>query len=177
MITYITLFRSINVGGNNILPMKGLVKILEGLGCKNIKTYIQSGNVVFQFKKESQTKIAEQISLEVLELFQFKPEVFLLESADLQEAIKNNPFEVKNGKDLHFYFLESHPVAPDLKSLEAIKTNTEEFKLGKKVFYFYAPDGIGRSKLASKVQRSLKVQTTARNWNTVSKLIEMVSQS
>lgn len=174
MNTYIALFRGINVGGNNILPMKVLVEILAAMGYRNVKTYIQSGNVVFQTEMQDSKKIAKQIGLQVLEQFQFEPKVLILELADLQEAIKNNPFETKEGKALHFSFLESKPEAPDLEGLAEIKSPTEEFKLIGRVFYLFAPDGIGRSKLVAKVERSLGVSATGRNWNTVSKLLGMV---
>ncbi len=176
MNTYIALFRGINVGGKHILPMKELVKILEGLGCSQIKTYIQSGNVVFNSEENNRNTLAEKISLSIAESFQFKPKVLLLEAAELEEAIKNNPFLTENGKALHFSFLEALPESPDLEGLTALKTDTEEFKLQGRIFYLYAPDGIGRSKLAAKVEQKIGVGLTARNWNTVSKLFEMVKQ-
>lgn len=176
MNTYIALFRGINVGGNNILPMKDLVGILEGMGCEKIKTYIQSGNVVFQTNKEQANKIAREISSRILESHGFEPKVLLLEIPELQDAIENNPFNTEDGKALHFFFLDSHPNNPDLERLMAIKSKSEEFKLQKKVFYLYAPDGVGRSKVAVKVEQCLGTPVTARNWNTVSKLISMVKQ-
>ena len=87
MATYIALFRGINVGGNNILRMKDLVEILQHLGCENVRTYIQSGNVVFQLKKSQLKKIAERIRLEVLESHGFEPKVYLLEKAQLEKAV------------------------------------------------------------------------------------------
>lgn len=177
MNTYIALFRGINVGGKNILPMKGLVEILDDMGCEDIKTYIQSGNVVFRIKQENQKKIAEEISQKILGNFDFEPKVLLLELADLHAAIDNNPFETKDGKALHFFFLASHPEAPDLEQLVAVKSNSEEFKLVRNIFYLYAPDGIGRSKLAAKVEHCLGVPVTARNWNTISKLISIVDKA
>ena len=93
---------------------------------------------------------------------------------ELEEAVENNPFKTVDGKALHFFFLESHPKTPDLGGLRALKSNSEEFRLNKKVFYLYTPDGVGRSKLAAKVEKSLGVPVTARNWNTVSKLLAMV---
>ena len=177
MNTYIALFRGINVGGKNILSMKDLIEILESVGCKNVKTYIQSGNVVFQLEKGNRNKIDEKISRKILESYGFEPKVLLLELADLDDAVKNNPFETKTGKSLHFFFLESQPKAPDLEGLTTVKSNSEEFKLNKKIFYLYAPHGIGRSKLAAKVEQSLGVPVTARNWNTVSKLMAMVKQA
>ena len=176
MNTYIALFRGINVGGKNILPMKGLVEILEDIGCEDIKTYIQSGNVVFQIKQGKPNKIAEEISLKILENYSFEPKVLLLESDDLHAAIDNNPFETKDGKALHFFFSASHPESPDLEQLVAIKSDSEEFKLIRNVFYLYAPEGIGRSKLAAKVEQHLGVVVTARNWNTIRKLISIIEQ-
>ena len=174
MKTYIALFRGINVGGKNILPMKGLKLLLEELGCSNVQTYIQSGNVVFQLENEKRNKIAEQISHKVLEQYKFEPKILLLDSTELEKAISNNPFETDNGKVLHFSFLDTHPSAPDLDGLESLKTETEKYKLVDKVFYLYAPDGIGRSKLAAKIEKRLGVPATARNWNTVKKLVDMV---
>ena len=177
MNTYIALFRGINVGGKNILPMKGLVETLEDMGCEDIKTYIQSGNVVFRIKQGKPNKIADEISLKILNNYSFKPKVLLLESDDLHAAIDNNPFETRDGKALHFFFLASHPESPDLEQLVAIKSDSEEFKLVRNIFYLYAPDGIGRSKLAAKVEQRLGVPVTARNWNTISKLISMVDKA
>lgn len=176
MKTYIALFRGINVGGKNILPMKGLTELLVDIGCQNVKTYIQSGNVVFQIEKERGDNLAEKIGQKVLKHYNFEPKIFLLEPENLEAVVRENPFATEDGKALHFFFLESPAKAPDMKRLAAFKSGTEEFKLCEKVFYFYAPDGIGRSKLAAKVENSLGVPLTARNWNTVSKLLEMVKQ-
>jgi uncharacterized protein (DUF1697 family) len=177
MNTYIALFRGINVGGKNILPMKGLIKILDDMGCEDIKTYIQSGNAVFQIKQGNPKKIAEEISLKILENYGFKPKVLLLELADLRAAIDNNPFETKDGKALHFFFSASPPESPDLEQLDTLKSNSEEFKLVRNIFYLYAPDGIGRSKLAAKVEQCLGITGTGRNWNTISKLISIVDKA
>ena len=90
-------------------------------------------------------------------------------------AVSRNPFPAtdEQHKTLHFYFLESAPPHPDLASLDALKSATEQFTLIDSVFYLHAPDGIGRSKLAVKVERALGVPATARNWRTVNKLLEM----
>lgn len=173
--TYIALFKGINVGGNNILPMKDLVGILKRIGCEKVRTYINSGNVVFQRRKTSSDKLAGEISSKISEGYGFKPKVLVLEIAELQAAIENNPFKTENGKVLHFFFLDSLPEKPDLVKLAAIKSNSEQFKLINNIFYLYAPDGVGHSKLAAKVEQCLRVPVTARNWNTVSKLISMVS--
>ena len=174
--TYIALFRGINIGGHHTLPMKDLVRILQEMGFENIKTYIQSGNVVFQSTKTQRNSIAKDISQKISDIYGFEPKVLLLDQATLQDAIKNNPFETSDGKALHIIFLESIPTAPDLERLNALKSKSEEFKLSKNIFYLFTPEGVGRSKLAANIEKSLGVEGTGRNWNTVSKLIAMVKE-
>jgi uncharacterized protein (DUF1697 family) len=168
--TYIALLRGINVGGRNILPMNELGTILETIGYENIRTYIQSGNVVFCTRDEIGTNAAAEISEEILKKKGFEPNVLLLNAKQLADAIENNPFPTDDGKALHFFFLESQPEKPNLEPLESLKVESEQFKLYENVFYLYAPEGIGRSKLAAAVEKSIGVAVTARNWNTVIKL-------
>jgi uncharacterized protein (DUF1697 family) len=176
MSVYAALFRGINVGGANILPMNELKKLLENNGCENVQTYIQSGNVVFQNDKKQRRDLVREIPAAIYLQYGFEPKVMLLDQDELQNAIEDNPFETSEGKTLHFYFLDSQPENPDLDRLKELKSPSEEFKLKKNVFYLYAPDGIGRSKLAAKVEQAMGVAATARNWNTVSKLITMIRQ-
>jgi uncharacterized protein (DUF1697 family) len=156
--------------------MKDLIGILEGAGCERVKTYIQSGNAVFRTKRNRTKRIAEEISSKILESHGFKSKVLLLGISELEEAIANNPFKTEDGKALHFFFLESTPIKPDLDGLANIKSNSEEFNLNRNILYLYAPNGVGRSKLAAKVEQVLGVPVTARNWNTISRLIEMVKK-
>ena len=154
--------------------MKDLVRILEGIGYQDIRTYIQSGNVVLRSEKKRSAEDAAEISDTVQDKFGFRPNVQLLEKAELESAVAKNPFPTTVGKQLHFIFLESEPEAPDLDTLASIKAETEQFKLEGRVFYLYTPGGFGISKLAERVERSLGVSTTARNFNTVRKLMEML---
>ena len=176
MRTCIALFRGINVVGNNALPMRDLVRILERLGCKDVETYIQSGNAIFRTRRSQPQKLAEAISTGIFKDHGFKPKVLLLSAPELEAAINNNPYSTKVGSALHFMFLESKPRKPDLARLTAVKTKSEQFTLGNKVFYLYAPDGVGRSKLVARIEPCLGVAVTGRNWNTVSKLREMLSK-
>ncbi|MFZ1396469.1 MAG: DUF1697 domain-containing protein [Candidatus Promineifilaceae bacterium] len=175
MMTLIILLRGINVGGNNKLPMKELKAVLAKLGLVNVQTYIQSGNVVCQTDRTDLAALAEEIGAVIGESHGFEPKIMLLGLAELVTAVSHTPFPTtdEQHKTLHFYFLASAPPNPDLASLEALKSETEQFALIDTVFYLYAPDGIGRSKLAAKVERALGVAATARNWRTVSKLLEM----
>ena len=177
MKTYIALFRGINVGGRHILPMKELVALLQNLDCRNVRTYIQSGNAVFESKVQNTAKLSKDISAEIKKRRGFEPYVLLLELEEMQKAIKANPFpEAENDpKALHVSFLTSTPKKPDLKALERIRTDRERFQLVDDIFYLYAPDGIGRSKLAANTERFLGVSLTDRNWGTVRKIMELAT--
>jgi uncharacterized protein (DUF1697 family) len=176
MDTYIALFRGINVGGNNILPMLDLVAMLEDLGLSNIKTYIQSGNVIFQSKKINSVELSQNICTTIKERRGFIVQVIILDIDELKNAIASNPFTGINTEPnaLHFFFLPSLPEHSDLQALESVKKDSEQFRLIDKIFYLYAPEGIGRSKLVMKVEKILGVAVTARNWRTVSKIMDMV---
>ena len=173
MNTYIVLLRGINVTGKNILPMKELTLMLEELGCKDVQTYIQSGNVVVK-SKDGVDKLSKGISKMILEKKGFEPKILVLEESELKDAVKKCPFKADEGKTLHFFFMETTADKPNLEKLEALKTSTEKFKLSGKVFYLFAPDGIGNSKLAAVVEKCLGVSATARNCNTVEKLLTMI---
>jgi uncharacterized protein (DUF1697 family) len=155
--------------------MKDLKKLLEGMGCKNILTYIQSGNVVFNIEDNKTRNLEEEISSKILKSHGFSPRIILLKKPEFESAIKSNPFKTNDGKALHFFFLESHPQNPEIEKLNSLKSGTEQFLLKESVFYLYAPDGIGRSQLAANVEKCLRVPVTARNWNTVSKLNSMIN--
>lgn len=175
MNTIICLLRGINVGGHNKLPMRELTTVLEGLGIRNVKTYIQSGNVVFQSERTDLPVLAQEIGAAIGDSHGFVPQILLLSLANLETAVSKNPYPAaeENHKTLHFYFLEAVPHNPDLALLESLKAEREQFELIDTVFYLYAPDGIGRSKLATKVEKTMGVAATARNWRTVSKVLEM----
>jgi uncharacterized protein (DUF1697 family) len=177
MNTYIALLRGINVGGRNPLPMKELVVLLEGLGCRKVKTYIQSGNVVFQNGMNA-SLLAAKIGQRIERHHSFEPSVLLLTIRELEAAIAANPFPEAESdpKGLHFGFLESVPSNPDLDRLETTRMDNERFQLINKVFYLHAPDGVGRSKLATISERLLGVAMTDRNWRTVSKIKAMAEE-
>lgn len=179
MNTYIALFRGINVGGHNRVPMKELRSLMRNLGHQNVDTYIQTGNAVFKTESDIQ-QVSDEIGAEIKKSYGFEPHVLILTPEDLQNAVESNPFPeaVSEPKSLHLYFLISEPKNPDLESLKDIKKENERFELRDKVFYLHAPDGIGRSKLAGMLSgRAEKVfgsPVTGRNWRTVQKVLRMV---
>jgi uncharacterized protein (DUF1697 family) len=178
MKTYIALFRGINVGGKNKLPMKDLVATLENVGCRDVATYIQSGNAVFRSGEQDASLLSGRIGTAIRERHSFEPQVLLLESDEMERAMRSNPFPEAESepKTLHLYFLAVPPERPDLDALEGIKGVRERFVLGDGVLYLHAPDGLGRSKLAANVEKLLGVPATARNWRTVRKVMEMAQQ-
>lgn len=175
---WIALFRGINVGGKNILPMATLRIYLEGIQLTNIKTYIQSGNVVFDSKSKSATAIQKAIINKLGEEHSFCPELLLLSQNEFQVAMAQNPFPkaTVEPQTLHLYFLECPPTKPDFKALDLAKSSTESYRLIDRVFYLHAPDGVGRSKLAATAEKLLGVTATARNYRTIQKLITLAAE-
>lgn len=163
--------------GISLLPMKGLVALLESLYCQDVKTYIQSGNAVFRHEADEGPALSNRISAGIKKGYGFEPKVLVLKVAELERAIASNPFQEAESdpKTLHLYFLASAPIKPDLDMLERMKADSEEFVLKNNVFYLHA-DGIGRSKLASQAERALGVSATARNWRTVTQVMDMSKQ-
>ncbi len=175
MKTYIALFRGLNMGGHNRLPMKELIKILGKLGFSDVRTYIQSGNAVFRGKDQNASRLSDTITAAIKQAHGFAPRVLLLKPGELKKIIASNPFPEAESdpKSLHALFLMSAPASPDLRALEEIRKKSEQFKLKGKVFYLHAPDGVGRSKLAANVERLIGVPMTGRNWRTVTQIMEM----
>ena len=177
MATWIALFRGINVGGKNVLPMKDLTAALQKRGYTHVQTYIQSGNVVLQARKTNASTLAQQIANAVFDSHGFRPKVIVLSVGELRKAIDSNPFPKAQAepKSLHLYFLSQVPEHPNLEAMNDAKSPSESFVIMDKVLYLHAPDGVARSKLASKAERLVGVDATARNWRTVSKLLELTS--
>lgn len=175
MTTWIALLRGINVGGKNIIKMADLKRDLESLKLQNVRTYIQSGNVVFNSKSKSASTLKTKILGKIEKQHGFRPPLFLLTCDELRAAIKANPFPsaTEDPKTLHFFFLAKPAKAPDIEAINNAKTQTETYLLTPTIFYLHAPDGIGRSKLAANVEKHLGVTTTARNFRTVEKLKSM----
>jgi uncharacterized protein (DUF1697 family) len=178
MNTYIALFRGINVGGKNSLPMKGLIAILEEIGAKNVRTYIQSGNAVFKSIEKSPSRLSKQLAAGIKKHYGFEPHVLLLGLEAINKAIAKNPFpeaEIEPSS-LHLGFLASRPKNPDLKKLDSLRKESERFYLSDHVFYLHAPEGVGRSKLAANTEKLLGVPMTDRNWRTVCKIKELAGE-
>lgn len=167
--TFILLFRGINVGGRNMLPMKELVVLLDKLGYSDVLSYINSGNIVLK----SKTNPASTIKNSIAEEYGFKPELFVLTEPELEVAIANNPYKHYQGKFVHFYFCKS-PIDINMEKTNKYKTSSEVYQIQGNVFYLHAPDGIGRSKLVANIESCLGQVATGRNLNTVTKISAML---
>ena len=177
MSAWVALFRGINVGGKHIVPMKKLTELMVQAGCSEVKSYIQSGNVVFKHETLEKPALSGMLSQLVAKHFGFYPKVMVLSAAEFSAVASQNPYLhlCEQGKHLHVFFLESAATSADLAALTTLKYAGEQFHLTPQAFYLYAPDGIGRSKLVTKIDKCLGVASTARNLNTLDKIAELIS--
>jgi len=175
MTTWIALLRGVNVGGHNTLPMKALRTLLTDLGFANVATYIQSGNCVFDSGASDAAEIAGRISDRIEAEFGFRPNTFVLSLDALEAAIAGNPFagQSDDPKYVHLFFLADEVGDLDEPGMRALAAPGDDFALVGKVFYLLTPAGIGRNKLANKLDRFLKVYMTARNLRSTAKIANL----
>ena len=164
----VVLLRGINVGGHGKLPMKELCGVLEELGAVNPQSYIQSGNVVIDGEIE-----AEMVADTIEKAKGFRPRVMVIPSQDFLETVGQNPFAEPEGKLLHIWFADA-PFTFSQAKADSLRAESEALHIGARAIYLHAPGGIGRSKLAAKIEFLAGVPCTARNMNTVRKLLEML---
>lgn len=176
--TYAALLRGINVGGHKKVPMAQLRTLLEGLGHRDVRTYLQSGNAVFTADHGDEESLAAEVRAAIEEGFGFTVDVLVRDGAYLRAVVEACPFPAADlaAKQLHATYF-SAPVDPArFAALDQEAYLPEEFRLGDRVLYLYAPDGLGRSKLAEQLSRpalNKGLIATSRNWNTVTRLVEM----
>jgi len=171
MTEFVALLRGINVGGKNILPMSEFRELLATLGCDDVATYIQSGNAVFRHHK-STTELSELISEAVRSRFGLQVPVVVRTANEFAAIVAANPFaaEAAEPKFLSVWFLGERAANANTQRMDEIACDSETFLLTDSAFYLHAPEGFGRSKLASNVEKCLAVPATARNWRTVGKI-------
>ena len=181
MPTFISLLRGINVGGHRKIRMADLTGAYEKLGLTNVRTYVQSGNVVFGCAIRSTSKVAALIEQQIQSCFGHDVNVLIRTPRDLRRIIDTNPFSTAAKKDpakVSMMFLTSRPLAALAKSCEAVDSGKDKFSVGRQEIYLHCPDGAGRTKLNSAFfERRLKMPTTSRNWRTVEALYDMAVSS
>jgi len=173
MTRHVALVRGL--GGAYTIAMKDLVRILERLGLEDVRTYIASGNAVFSAGKLDPAALGAKITAGIKRARGFAPPVVIVNAAALDRAIAANPFPQAEAAptSLHLVFLAEKPKQPDFAPLERLLKGNERYALRSKVFYFYAPDGVGQSRAFPRVEKTVGLGT-ARNWRTVRALQAML---
>ena len=174
----IALLRGINVGGKNRLPMKELAALFVDAGCEDVRTYIQSGNVVFRTGPEADEEISTVISASILNHFGYRIPVITRTARELQEIVRANPF-VEAGAEadkLHVMFLAELPDGANVEALDPHRSPGDEFAVMGREIYLHCPNGVARSKLTNSYFDSrLSTTSTTRNWRTTLKLLELAT--
>ena len=171
------MLRGVNVGGHNKIKMDALRAFYESLGLLEVQTYVQSGNVVFKTKERNLEPLAKRIEDGIERKFGFRPGVILRTTSEMREAIAKNPFasrqEIEPNK-LLVTFLHAAPDAGSRGNALAISTFPEELRIDGREVYIYFTNGMARPKMSwPRIEKALKTSGTGRNWNTVTKLLEM----
>ncbi len=176
--THVALLRAINVGGRNSLPMKDLVKLCEGAGCRDVATYIQSGNVAFGASATLAKKLSVALEAAIRAHAGLGVPVILREAAALRAIATANPF-LKAGADpgeLHVGFLADVPTTAQIAALDPKRSPPDEFVVRGGEVYFRFPKGVGKTKLTIPyLDAKLGTTITLRNWRTLHALIELVA--
>lgn len=173
---YAALLRAINVGGANKLPMKDLRAMFTDAGCVEVRTYIQSGNVVYSAPSEVARRVPALISTAIAENFGYEVPLIIRTETELRRASRSNPFlkEDVDIRALHVVLLAELPSAARVASLDPDRSPPDEFLVDGREIFLRLPNGVGRSKLTVRYfDSALATTSTMRSWRTLLKLLEM----
>jgi uncharacterized protein (DUF1697 family) len=177
METRIALLRSVNVLGKNMIKMPELGRAFEKAGFKKVRTYIQSGNVIFETEEESCDVLSEKIRDLITRQFGLTIQVIVITPQVLADIVAQNPFVKKPGIDLskqHVTFLDREANSEKAEKLLSYNYPPDEIIIGSRVVYVHCPDGYGRTKYHNNfIEKKLSANATSRNWNTCQTLLEM----
>jgi uncharacterized protein (DUF1697 family) len=180
MSTYISLLRGINVGGQKRLSMDSLQRLYIGLGFTAVRTYVQSGNVVFQTNDDDPPAVAKRIEQRIEADYGFPVAVFIRQPQDFRRILANNPFLNDRHADhsqLYVTFLYQPPPEAAWERTSAPAGIPDEFARGDMEIYIFCPNGYGKTKISNDFfERKLGVPATTRNWNTVKTLNQMAEE-
>lgn len=180
MKTFISLLRGINVSGQNKISMPRLKEIYESLNLVNVVTYIQTGNVVFDYAGQNPSSLEKSIEAEIARTFRASVRVLLRDKNQFKKLLDNNPFTRQRNEDpekLHVTFLSDSPSENALSKLTIPRDSLDEFQLFDKEVFLFCPNGYGRTKISNAFfERKLSVAATTRNWKTVNVLYEITNQ-
>jgi uncharacterized protein (DUF1697 family) len=176
----ISMLRGVNVGGHNKIKMDALRALYESLGLRDPHTHVQSGNVIFRTKERNLVRLAKRIENGIELRFGFRPAVMLRTASELRDVMARNPFATRRGIDpsrLLVTFLASDPGPEARAEVLRIKAAPEELRIDGRELYIYFPNGMARPKLSwAALAKALKTPGTGRNWNSVTKLLEIAEK-
>ena len=177
MNSWIAILRGINVSGLRKLPMKELSTLFEGLRCNNVRTYIQSGNVVFESAKLDPTTFSKQVEAAIKKQYDYHVPVLVRSLEEMKRASTANPYLERKGIELdklHVTFLAEPPEPAFAEKIVGTNFSNGSFILKGREIYVHCPDGYGKTKLNNTFFESkLKVIASTRNWRTVNELVRM----
>jgi len=177
MKTYVSILRGINVGGKNLIKINSLREMYEGLGFLNVKTYIQSGNVVFQRVESNLEEMELLISDEILNRFTFNVPVFVREVSELKDILVQNPFLKETEEDiskLHLTFLSKVPENQFVEGIGNSSYLPDKYFIRERIVYLFCPNGYGKTKLNNSFfENKLRVKATTRNLRTLMELVKL----
>lgn len=174
MARYLALLRGINVGGRS-LKMADLRDIVAEAGGTDVATYIQSGNVVLSHSSRSTGKLADLLASAIEDASGMEVAVIVRTAPEVDSVVDANPFPDAGGTTLHVVFLAEEPPSDALDSLDLKSFAPEEVAVVGREVYLHLPDGMGRAELPKALEKlGSPLRGTARNWNTVVKVQEML---
>lgn len=176
----ISMLRGINVGGHHKIGMSALRELYESLGLRDVKTFIQSGNVIFRSDARDLVILRKRLEDAIEHTFGFRPDVILRTVDELRETIAKNPFGARQDIEpskLLVTFLADEPADEARETVLGMNVEPEELRITGRELFIYYPEGMARPKLPwVKIQKALKTSGTGRNWNTVRKLLEIAEK-
>ena len=174
MSSYFAFLRGVNVGGV-VLKMEDLRKLLEYIGFAKVRTYIQSGNAVFESAEANKRKMEAEIAYEVKALVGRDIGVLVFSTEELAAIVATHPLEALGPEDkLYVTLLAQEPEEADRENLLETMNDIDRHAMGKRVVYSYYGEGYGNSKRSNNfIEKMLKVMATTRNWNTMRTVYEM----
>lgn len=176
MNSYIVLLKGINVGGHKKVPMAELRDLLTKSAYENVKTYIQSGNVILESSQKSIPKIEVQIKKDILDHFGFEVPVLIKTRKDLKRIFNDSPFSEEEKQKSYFIMLYDTPDSELVKVASEKVYEGEEYQIINDCIYYYSAKGFGQSKFNTNFfERKLNTFATARNYNTMVKLLSLSS--
>ncbi len=174
METYIAFLRGINVSGQKKIKMADLRLSLEKMGLGNIRTYIQSGNLVFQSNSQNKAVLEEQITQQIAKDFGFEVPVIITSPNAIQQILEHNPFKAQDLARCYFVFLKNNPDPEHIDQFYQLKYENEQFHITDSCVYLYCNAGYGKAKLNNNlIEQKLKVMATTRNLRTLQKMLEL----